>query len=469
MKPTRDLFLAPTPQSLASRPSGETVLLALSGGADSTALLHVLSRQAQKYGFSVVTAHVHHGIRGDEADRDADFCASLAERYGWEHLTHAADVPSLARAHGRSLEHEAREVRYAFFRRVMEERGIEILATAHHADDNLETVLFRMARGTGLHGLCGIPPTRAFGSGVLVRPLLGYSRRDILNFCKREGLAFVTDSTNEAPDCSRNRLRLEVVPRLEREFGDLQERVYRMTQSISLDQDYLTGEAEKFLNASLVDGGVSAEALRGVHPAIRRRALSMLLPGTLEAVHLEAVDALLKKGASGASVSLPADTSACLQGDTLRIVPDLRLSEAFAPFDFAIGSRSLCDGGLTVCVKRHEKTERTENRHREYTSVCIIKKEAIDGAGEKLYFRPRRAGDTLLRNGVRREVRRLYREAGVPVAIRDSLPLLCMGDRILWAPFVGCSDGFGEKVAERENLILTVSVSACRSAEQKGR
>ena len=256
---------------------------------------------------------------------------------------------------------------------------------------------------------------------------------------------------------------------LEREFPDLQERVFRMTQSISLDQDYLMGEAEKFLALHLKDGGVSAEALRGAHPAIRRRALSMLLPRTLEAVHLEAVDALLLKGASGASVSLPADTSACLQGDILRIVPDLRLSGGFEPFDFEIGSRTLCDGGLKVCIKPYEKTEITDNRHREYTSVCIIKKEAIDCAGEKLYFRPRRAADTLLRNGVRREVRRLYREAGVPVAIRDSLPLLCMGDQILWAPFAGCSDGFGEKVAEAENFILTVSVSACRSAEQKGR
>lgn len=417
----------------------------------------------------MVTAHVHHGIRGEEADRDAAFCASLAARYGWEHLAHKADVPSLARAHGRSLELEAREVRYDFFRRVMEERGIAILATAHHADDNLETVLFRMARGTGLHGLCGIPSSRAFGNGVLVRPLLGYSRRDILDFCKREGLAYVTDSTNAVPDCSRNRLRLEVVPRLEGEFPDLQERIYRMTRALSLDQDYLTGEAKRFLDLHLRDGGISAEALRGAHPAIRRRALSMLLSGTPEAVHLEAVDALLEKGASGSSISLPADTSACLQGNVLRIVPDLRLADGFAPFDFEVGTASFCDGRLTVSVKPYEKTELTDNIHREYTSVCIIKKESLDGTGETLCFRPRRAGDVLLRNGVRREVRRLYREAGVPVAIRDGLPLLCMGERVLWVPFVGAMDGFGEKIASAENLILTVSVSACRKAEQKGR
>ncbi len=469
MKLKRDLTAAPLPQKLADRPGAKTVLLALSGGADSTALLHVLSRQAQREGFSVVTAHVHHGIRGAEADRDAAFCRSLAERYGWEHLTHSADVPALAREHGRSLGLEAREVRYAFFRRVMEERGIEILATAHHADDNLETVLFRMARGTGLHGLCGIPSSRAFGNGVLVRPLLGYSRRDILNFCAREGLEFVTDSTNLSPDCSRNRLRLDVVPRLEGEFPDLQERVYRMTRSLTLDQDYLTGEAERFVSEHLSDGGISAEALRSAHPAIRRRALSMLLPGTLEATHLEAVDALLEKGESGSSISLPGDTSACLQGDVLRVVPDLRLSNGFEPFDFAIGSHSLCDGRLTVCIKPYEKTEMTENVHGEYTSVCIIKKDALDGTGEKLFFRPRRAGDALLRNGVRREVRRLYRESGVPVAIRDALPLFCMGDRILWAPFVGGSDGFGEKIADEETLILTVSISAYRAAEQKGR
>ena len=445
------------------------VLLALSGGADSGALLHVLSRQAQKMGFSILTAHVNHGIRGAEADRDAAFCEALAKDYGWEHLTHSADVPTQARMHGRSLELEAREVRYEFFRRVMEERGIEILVTAHHGDDNLETVLFRMGRGTGLHGLCGIPSSRGFGSGVLVRPLLGFSRRDILRFCEREGLEFVTDSTNAVGDCSRNRLRLDVVPLLEREFGDLQERVYRMTRSLSIDQDYLTGEAERFLESHLCEGGISAASLMGLHPAIRRRALSMLLPRTLESTHLEAVDALIEKGVSGSSISLPGDTCACLQGDVLRIVPDLRLADRIESFPFGEGVRSFCDGRLTVCIKPYEKTEMTDNVHGEYTSVCIIKRGSLaEGAGA-LCFRPRRAGDALLRNGVRREVRRLYREAGVPVAIRDALPLLCMGEKILWAPFVGVADGFGERIAEAGDLILTVSVSACRSTEQKGR
>ena len=445
------------------------VLLALSGGADSGALLHVLSRQAQKMGFSILTAHVNHGIRGAEADRDAAFCEALAKRYGWEHLTHSADVPTQARMHGRSLELEAREVRYEFFRRVMEERGIEILVTAHHADDNLETVLFRMGRGTGLHGLCGIPSSRGFGSGVLVRPLLGFSRRDILRFCEREGLEFVTDSTNAVGDCSRNRLRLDVVPLLEREFGDLQERVYRMTRSLSIDQDYLTGEAERFLESHLCEGGISAASLMGLHPAIRRRALSMLLPRTLESTHLEAVDALLRKGESGSSISLPGDTCACLQGDVLRIVPDLRLADRIESFPFGEGVRSFCDGRLTVCIKPYEKTEMTDNVHGEYTSVCIIKRGSLAEDAEALCFRPRRAGDALLRNGVRREVRRLYREAGVPVAIRDALPLLCMGDQILWAPFVGAADGFGERIAEAGDWILTVGVSAYRTTEQKGR
>ncbi len=446
--------------TLAKKPCGGTVLLALSGGADSRALLHVLSNQARQEGFSILTAHVNHGIRGAEAERDAAFCEEISRSYGWEHLSLDVDVPELAKAHGRSLELEAREVRYDFFRRIMEERSIEILATAHHADDNLETVLFRMCRGTGLHGLCGIPAVRNFASGVLVRPLLGYSKRDILNFCEREKLDFVTDSTNAEGDCSRNRLRLGVVPTLEREFPDLQERVYRMTRSLSLDQDYLNGEAEAFLAAHLREGGVSADILRKTHPAIRRRALSMLLPGTLEAVHLEAVDALLEKGVSGSSISLPGDVCACLQGDTLRVVPDLRLSERFEPFALSYGCVSFCDGGLTVCVKPFEKNENTENVHQKYTSVCIIKKGYADESGEKLCFRPRRTGDVLLRNGIRREVRRLYREGGVPVAIRDSLPLLCQGDNILWAPFVGCCDGFGAKVAEAGDLILTVSVSA---------
>ena len=160
------------PWELADVSPQTPVLLALSGGADSRFLLHVLSKGAERDGFPILLAHVHHGIRGETADRDCEFCLSLAARYGLPIEVLRADVPTLAREHGRGLEEEARAVRYEFFGRLMRERGIHLLATAHQADDLLETMLFRMARGTGGGGLCAIPRVRKFGEGWLTRPLL---------------------------------------------------------------------------------------------------------------------------------------------------------------------------------------------------------------------------------------------------------------------------------------------------------
>ena len=203
---------AATPQALAGLDKTTPVLLAFSGGADSRALLHFLATRANEDGFPLTLAHVNHGIRGEEALRDRGFCQAVAETYGLELCILDADIPSLAKEHGRGLEEEARVVRYEYFERLMRERRIPLLATAHHADDNLETVLFHLCRGTGLSGLCGIAPTRDLAYGILTRPLLQVSRREILAYCHNNNLEYVTDSTNSDTAYARNRIRGEVIP-----------------------------------------------------------------------------------------------------------------------------------------------------------------------------------------------------------------------------------------------------------------
>ena len=438
------------PWKLARLPQNETVLLGLSGGADSRALLHLLSEQARRDGFSVVTAHVNHGIRGDEADRDAEFCKALAESYGWEFLSLQVDVPALAKANGRSLELEAREVRYAFFRQIMEERNIRILATAHHADDNLETVLFRICRGTGLHGLVGISPSRPFANGVLIRPLLPFSKREILAFCREEGLEFVTDSTNECADCSRNQIRLETIPSLERRFPSVQNNVYRMTKGLADDLDFLEREAKSFFERHFQNGGISVACLLDAHPAVRRRVIGKMFPKTAEFVHLEAVDELLQKNTSGASISLPGDMCACLQNGRLLALPDLRRAADYEAFPCNMGENLLCDGRLLISVSPWSAELLVQDG---YESVCVLDQKM---AARELCFRHRRDGDVMLRHGVKRQVRRLYREAGVPTAVRDALPLLCEGENVLWTPFVGWSDDALTNTGETGDLLIRV-------------
>ena len=158
------------------------VLVGVSGGADSVALLDMMQKEYP--GAPMLLAHVNHGIRGEEALCDRAFCENVAKERGLEIVILDVDIPAIAKEKGQSLEEAAREVRYAFFADLMRERNIPVLLTAHHADDHLETILFRIARGTGLSGLCGIAPIRPFEMGHLVRPLLGFTKQGVLQYCK---------------------------------------------------------------------------------------------------------------------------------------------------------------------------------------------------------------------------------------------------------------------------------------------
>lgn len=221
------------------------ILVGFSGGADSTALLDRLSRLP---GYSVAAVHVNHGIRGEEAIRDREFCRGFCRDRGIPFFCLDADVPAMRRQ-GESLETAARRVRYGYFAAVMGEQDYPLLAVAHNADDNLETVLFRICRGTGLRGMCGIPPVRTFGSGYLVRPLLGVSREEILRYLGERELSYVTDSTNEETDAARNRLRLTVIPALRAATGDPVAGVTRMTRLLAADSRYLEAEATRLFSA----------------------------------------------------------------------------------------------------------------------------------------------------------------------------------------------------------------------------
>ena len=198
MKDKRNLQRSPFPKGFALPHvlSGMTpespILVGFSGGADSRALLDLLKKYADQNGTQIFAAHVNHGIRGEEADRDEAFCRAIAKDYGIPFFVHRVDIPSLARDTGKSVELCARDERYAFFARLMQENSIPLLATAHNSNDNLETMLFNLARGSGLSGLCGIPPKRECEGGLLIRPILLMSKDDVLEYCRENGLDFAS-------------------------------------------------------------------------------------------------------------------------------------------------------------------------------------------------------------------------------------------------------------------------------------
>ena len=436
------------PRALAGVSSNAPVLLAFSGGADSVALLDMLQKE-QASGAPILLAHVNHGIRGEEALRDRAFCEEVAHDRGLEIAILDADIPALAKEKGQSLEEAAREVRYTFFADLMREKSIPVLLTAHHADDHLETVLFRIARGTGLSGLCGIAPIRPFADGYLVRPLLGFTKKEIVQYCKEQKLDFVTDSTNTDTTYARNRIRAEVFPVLEGLYADVSHRAVRMSAELREDDDFLCEVAKELLAKSTATSGVSIKALSEAHPAIRRRALQFWFErergATLEAVHLLALTDLILSGDTVARVALPTGVSAhCTARARLALTKTKPQSVGEYTFPLTLGKTQIPNTDISICVTPVEQFN-GENRGEENNLVLFGEWKDLQ---QTLAWRNLREGDMILRGKMHRKLRRLYAQKGMPTEMRRALPLLCCGEEIVWAPFVGAADGFMEKMAK---------------------
>ena len=200
----KDLVLEAVKRFALLENNVKTVTVALSGGADSMACLSVLLSLKEELGITVKAAHLNHMIRGEEALRDQEFVKKQCELLGVPLFCERADIPAIAKERGVSTELAAREVRYSFLERVNE----GVIATAHTSSDNFETVLFNLARGSAIDGLCGIPPKRR----IFIRPIILCTREDVEEYCKKENIPFVTDSTNLCDEYTRNKIRHNIVP-----------------------------------------------------------------------------------------------------------------------------------------------------------------------------------------------------------------------------------------------------------------
>ena len=290
--------------------SSEATAVGVSGGADSIALADALSRTHQG---PVSVAHLNHLLRGDESDADAAFVESFARGLDLELVSERVDVASKARSSNRNLEAVAREIRYDFLARAAASSGARIVCTAHTRDDQLETIVMRLLRGTGAEGLRGIHAQRELDGGIdLVRPLLDVSRAEVLDHCEQRGLEFRSDSSNRDLDLTRNRIRLELLPQLRSFNPRLDEALLRMSSLIAIDDEKLTSEAEAVLEGALAeDYSLKLEPLSRSHIAIRRRVLRIWLKKTrgslqrIDGVHLGSLEKLMLEGENGKRIELP--------------------------------------------------------------------------------------------------------------------------------------------------------------------
>lgn len=269
-------------QKHAMLPEGSKVLCALSGGADSVCLLHFLSTLE---GVEVCAAHYNHRLRGEESDRDEAFVRKLCADMGIICTAGGGNVAEYAAEKGMGIEEAAREMRYAFLEEAAEQTGCGYIATAHNADDNAETIIMNLARGTGLKGLCGIPPLR----GNIIRPLLETSRAEIERYLSEHGLEHIEDSSNESDDYTRNRIRHHVLPVLREQNPSAVESIASAVESLREDEEYLSGLARKFIDESSEGRSLPVNQLLALPQSVMKRVIRLMHGGSLSAEHVRAI------------------------------------------------------------------------------------------------------------------------------------------------------------------------------------
>lgn len=414
-------------------PAGAAVTAALSGGADSTAMLHILHALRDELGITLEAAHFNHQLRGEASDRDEEFCRAMCASLNIPFRRGGGDAAAFARERKISLELAARELRYEF---LLSCGGL--VATAHNANDNLETVLMNLTRGAALRGLCGIPPKR----GRVVRPLLCLSRNEIENYLSRRGLPYVNDESNGEDFCRRNRIRRSAVPALLAENPSLPDNLSRTLRALRDDEELLAAQADALLSGALREGGCHAGTLLDAPRPLRRRALRRLLEDAglrdVTAAHLEAAEALLQSGPS-ARLDLPG-------GVILRRVYELVTARAedwepFVPVRLPLPGNAPLSGGRALRC-----------------AGPLPFDPGLPGLTVKLpgppLVRPRRPGDRMRLPGGEKSLKKLLIDKKIPAALREGLPVLEWEGRIVAVWDVGTDPDFRPRRGETCYQIL---------------
>lgn len=438
-----DKILAWVREQQLLRP-GDTVFCAVSGGADSVCMLHVLLSLRETLGIELRAAHFNHHLRGEEADRDERFVRELCRTLGVPLSCSGGDVRAHAHETHTSIEEAARTLRYAFFDTLP-----GLIATAHTQNDNVETVLLNLTRGTGLAGLCGIPPKR----GRFVRPMLVCRRAEIEEYLAQNGLCFVTDSTNLLPDARRNRLRQSVLPLLQKENPALCETVFRMCRLLQADEATLDAQAQAALEASACAQGLVCSVLAAYPDAVRTRAIRAFLAQIhapkLSQAHICAVDRLLVSPDPSARVRLPGGFWAAREYDQLRLVR-AAAPQTFAPVPLSIGG-SVClpPLGLRVRCEIAEYFPKKQNT----LSTFAIKCDTIASYHTPLLLRPRQTADCLRVPGGRKTLKRLMIDRKIPAVRRGLLPVVVDAHGILGVYGIGVNLDRAAAPGERAVII----------------
>ena len=396
---------------------GKRVCVAISGGVDSTALLHYLKSKEKEVGFSLSAVHCEHGIRGKESLLDQAFVKELCKKWDVPLFVFSENCPKRAKREKISLETAAREFRLESFLSLVKENKVDFIATAHHALDEAETVLFRLARGTSLAGVKGMEER----SGYLLRPFLDWTKEEILSYAKENHLSYCTDSTNLEADATRNKLRLNVFPALEEAIRGASVNLARFARYAAEDDKLLYEQSKALL--CLTPAGKTFVKFSEQKPLFRRACLMAMKELGIEkdytSAHLESVFSL-QTSERGAKICLPKSVIAqkveggiefFLQSDEEILPPAPQTEKPFSLSGFDVG-RYAVNVSLTPAETGKEKILRVDK----------------DKIPENAVFRFRKDGDVIKSFGGSKSLKKFFNEKKIPVKERAFLPLIAKKD-----------------------------------------
>ena len=444
---------------------GQRLCAAVSGGADSMALLRLLLRIQPVFGYELTACHVNHGLRGEPADRDEAFVRAECARLNVPlRVFHPADVGAAVPAH--PGEDWARKLRYSCFD-ALRAGGIDAVATAHTATDQTETLLFRLARGAGLHGAAGIRPSRP----GFCRPLLCLTRAETEQVCTACGQRWVTDETNASDAYARNRLRHSALPALESTNAAAVQNLARFCEKAARADAYLAAEAAKLLAAARLPGAEPAwqlEPLQAADPLLLEAALHSLVAPVRDAEekYVQLLCAVVRQG-SGA-VQLTEQVRFCAGNGCLRqeMLPQVLprqperapqqvpfLPEKQPEFRLRGGWKGKAELLTADFEKKIQVVHKKDLKNRaDYARITTLY--------TSLVLRARQPGDRFrpAGRGLSKPLRKWMNEAGVPNKLRDTLPLLASGSEILWVCGEGFADGLAPDTESRWILQLDAEI-----------
>ncbi len=421
---------------------GDIVGVGLSGGADSVALFHFLVTNKEKLGISKIKGiHIHHGIRGEEADRDLKFSKELCEKFNVECVCYHVDVPAEAEKTGESIEECARRIRYDLFSKT----NCTKIATAHNLNDNIETVIFNMARGTSISGLCGIPYVR----DIYIRPLLDCTRNEIEEYIKTNSLYFVTDSTNLCDDYTRNKIRHNIIPQLFEINPSFDKAFANCLDSVKLANDYIMKDAVEIFEEvrDLEENCYWCSQITKCSEAVKNKVVSLILKENgVPNISKKYIDAVLNIIENGGKASLGGNITANSDRKIL-CFGEMQETDRFEVLVEDNCKQTKDSSGAVVLEQiktpvgvinlEYLLKEDLQNLN-EFEIQDAFDYDRICG---KLTIRNRIEGDCYCPMGrVNKKLKKLFTEKGVSVYKRSKMLIISDEKGIVWTEYFGVAD-----------------------------